>query len=66
MLKIILITLAFMLAAFAMIAVRLLFIKNGEFRGTCSSHNPLLAAKGVDCETCPNRYKAECPATKGL
>ena len=55
-----------MALAVAMIAVRPLLIRGGEFRGTCSTHNPLLAEKGVDCGTCPNRYQADCPANQGL
>ena len=63
---VILLTLGMMALAVAMIAVRPLLIKGGEFRGTCSTHNPLLADKGVDCSTCPNRYKADCPAKQSL
>lgn len=49
---------------FALMSVRLLFVKNGEFRGTCATQNPLLAKEGVACgycgktmgegESCPN------------
>jgi hypothetical protein len=48
----------------AMVGIRLFLVKDGEFRGTCSTHNPLLAEKGVDCGTCPNRYKDDCALTK--
>jgi hypothetical protein len=41
-----------MALVFAMIAIRIILIKNGEFRGTCSTNNPLLKAKGVECEIC--------------
>jgi hypothetical protein len=34
---------------FVGLSVRLLLLKNGEFRGTCATQNPLLMKKGVDC-----------------
>jgi hypothetical protein len=64
--QIFLLTLGFLAVGVAGLSIRLIFLKQGEFRGTCSSHNPLLAEKGVDCETCPNRYKAVCPANKPI
>lgn len=49
---------------FALMSVRLFFVKNGEFRGTCATQNPLLAKEGIVCgycgktvgegESCPN------------
>ena len=42
-----------MTLAFGMIAIRMIVLKNGEFRGTCSSNNPLLADKmGGTCSVC--------------
>lgn len=63
MLPVLLLTFVFLALGFAGLGIRMLFLKKGEFRGTCSSHNPLLAAKGVDCGTCPSRYKGECAAS---
>ena len=57
-------TLVLMNLGFAGLAVRMLLLRKGEFRGTCSSHNPLLKDRGVDCAGCPNRYKDRCPATQ--
>ncbi len=34
---------------FVFMSVRLLFIKNGEFRGTCASQNVGLANQGITC-----------------
>lgn len=48
----ILISAGFMTLAFAMIGIRMLLIKGGEFRGTCSSNNPLLADKTGSCSVC--------------
>lgn len=34
---------------FIFISVRLIFLKNGEFKGTCASKNPMLNPDGADC-----------------
>ena len=44
--KIILLSALLIGLAFAGIAVKVLFKKNGEFAGTCSSNNPLLQKEG--------------------
>ena len=41
-----------MVLAFGMIGIRMLLVKNGEFRGTCSSNNPVLASKTGTCSVC--------------
>ncbi|MFZ6001075.1 MAG: hypothetical protein ACOYW3_11245 [Bacteroidota bacterium] len=37
---------------FLLMSVRLIFIKDGEFRGTCASQNPMLAKEGITCNYC--------------
>lgn len=37
---------------FALMAVRLIFIKGGEFRGTCATQSPFLAKEGITCGYC--------------
>jgi hypothetical protein len=37
---------------FALMSVRLIFLKNGEFRGTCASQSPFLAKEGITCGYC--------------
>ena len=37
---------------FLLMSVRLLFLKNGEFRGTCASQSPWLNKAGVTCGYC--------------
>lgn len=37
---------------FLLMSVRLLFLKNGEFRGTCASQSPWLNKEGVTCGYC--------------
>jgi len=54
---------------FALMSVRLFMVKNGEFRGTCATQNPLLAREGIVCgycgktvgegEACPNVDKED-------
>lgn len=33
-------------------SVRLIFLKNGEFKGTCASQNPYLNKEGAACGYC--------------
>jgi hypothetical protein len=47
-----LLTLAVFAIFFALMSVRLLFIKDGEFRGTCASQSPWLNKEGVQCGFC--------------
>ena len=47
-----LVTIGLVVIAFLMFSVRLLFIKNGEFKGTCASNNPMLQKEGVVCGVC--------------
>ena len=37
---------------FALMSVRLIFLKNGEFKGTCASQNPYLNKDGATCGYC--------------
>lgn len=37
---------------FLFMSVRLLFLKNGEFKGTCASQNPYLNKEGAPCGYC--------------
>ncbi|MCH7415723.1 hypothetical protein MM213_19640 [Belliella sp. R4-6] len=45
-------TLAFVALFFIMMSVRLIFLKNGEFKGTCASQNPYLNKEGEACSYC--------------
>jgi hypothetical protein len=42
---------------FILMSVRLIFIKNGEFRGTCASQSPWLNKDGVTCGYCGKTLK---------
>jgi len=60
MIKLILISVALLALAFAGIAIKILFKKNGEFAGTCASNNPLLQDEGVSCSVCGARPDEKC------
>ena len=44
-----LITIGFIAVFFLLMSVRLIFKKDGEFKGTCASQNPLLVKQGITC-----------------
>lgn len=46
--------------AFAGIAVKIIFKKNGKFAGTCASNNPVLQDQGVSCSVCGARPDEQC------
>lgn len=37
---------------FVLMSVRLIFLKNGEFKGTCASQSPWLVKEGASCGFC--------------
>lgn len=47
-----LLTLAVFALFFILMSVRLIFIKGGEFRGTCATQSPYLAKEGITCGYC--------------
>ena len=47
-----LLTLGIFSLFFILMSVRLLFVKNGEFRGTCATQSPFLAKEGITCGDC--------------
>jgi hypothetical protein len=49
---VLLLTLGVFALFFLLMSVRLLFIKNGEFRGTCATQSPFLAKEGIKCGYC--------------
>ncbi|MEP1151084.1 MAG: hypothetical protein JXR20_06320 [Balneola sp.] len=46
--------------AFAGIAVKILFKKNGEFAGTCASNSPFLNKEGEPCSFCGAQPDEKC------
>jgi hypothetical protein len=49
---VLLLTLGIFALFFILMSVRLLFVKNGEFRGTCATQSPFLAKEGIKCGYC--------------
>jgi hypothetical protein len=47
-----LLTLGVFAMFFLLMSVRLLFVKKGEFRGTCATQSPFLAKEGITCGYC--------------
>ncbi len=46
--------------AFALIALRVIFVKGGEFAGTCSSNNPMLKNDIGECTLCGKKEGEAC------
>ena len=43
---------------FVLMSVRLIFLKDGEFKGTCASQNPNLNKDGATCGYCGREVSA--------
>lgn len=48
--------------AFAGIALRILLVKGGEFRGTCATNNPMLKNDIGECTVCGAKPQEACKA----
>ena len=53
-------TLAIIGLAVIGLGLRVIFVKNGEFRGTCASSNPMLKNEMGDCPVCGKTPEEEC------
>lgn len=62
--EIVAISVVLVLIAFAMFGIRMLFVKNGEFRGTCSGNSPFLRKDGIACGLCGAKPGEECSKDK--
>ena len=58
--KLLIITLLFVLIAVLMFSVRIIFVKNGEFKGTCANNNPMLQKEGAVCGVCGRKAGEAC------
>lgn len=52
MLPVLIASVLLLLAAVALFSLRILFLKNGDFRGTCAGNSPFLKKDGVVCGVC--------------
>lgn len=48
----VLLGIGFIALFFVLMSVRLIFKKNGEFKGTCASQSPFLNKEGATCGYC--------------
>ncbi len=55
-----LITIGLIGVFFILMSVRLLFVKNGEFKGTCASQSPFLNKEGEACGFCGREPGEKC------
>jgi hypothetical protein len=60
MVPVLLVSIALLFLAFALFSVRLLFVKNGEFRGSCASNSPFLQKEGATCGVCGRKTGEAC------
>ena len=60
MIKVLFLTIVIIGLAFAGIALRILFVKGGEFRGTCATNNPMLTNDIGECSVCGATPEEEC------
>lgn len=60
MLPVLLVSVALVLVAFALFSIRMLFLKKGEFRGTCASNSPFLQKDGAVCGVCGRKPGEAC------
>ncbi|MBX2965181.1 MAG: hypothetical protein KF845_03480 [Cyclobacteriaceae bacterium] len=49
---VLLLTISVLALFFILMSVRLIFLKNGEFKGTCASQSPFLNKEGATCGYC--------------
>ena len=48
----VLLGIGFIALFFVLMSVRLIFLKNGQFKGTCASQSPFLQKEGGTCGYC--------------
>ncbi len=54
----VLLGIGFIAVFFILMSVRLIFVKNGEFKGTCASQSPFLNKEGGTCGYCGRNIDA--------
>ncbi len=52
MLPVLIASISIMIIAFALFSLRVLFVKDGEFKGTCANNNPFMVKEGATCGVC--------------
>ena len=54
----VLLGIGFVALFFILMSVRLIFLKGGEFKGTCASQSPYLNKEGATCGYCGKTVKS--------
>ncbi|MDZ7604630.1 MAG: hypothetical protein U5K79_03370 [Cyclobacteriaceae bacterium] len=54
----VLLTIGLLAVFFIFMSVRLIFLKNGQFKGTCASQSPFLNKEGGTCGYCGRNIDA--------
>ena len=57
----IVLTAIILLMVIAGMGIRILLIKDGEFKGTCASNSPFLNKDGESCPMCGKKPDEACP-----
>ncbi len=60
MMQLFLITLLLIGLSFIGFSLRILFVKGGEFRGTCATNNPMLKNEIGECTVCGAKPSEDC------
>lgn len=60
MLKVIVLAIILLGIGFAFFAIRILLLKNGQFKGTCANNNPFMQKQGVSCGVCGRKAGEPC------
>ena len=55
------VTLLVMLLVVIFIAIRIIVLPEGEFRGSCSSNSPFIQREGGSCPVCGKNEDEVCP-----
>jgi hypothetical protein len=56
----VLLGIGFVALFFILMSVRLIFLKDGQFKGTCASQNPFLNKTGENCGFCGRKPGDAC------
>ncbi len=56
----IIVTVVVLLLAFGLMSLRILLVKDGEFKGTCATNNPMLSKKLGPCVACGKKRGEPC------
>ncbi|HEV7347711.1 hypothetical protein [Telluribacter sp.] len=66
MVPVLIVSVVLVLIGFFLFSLRLLFVKNGEFRGTCANNNPYLRKDGAACGVCGRKAGEACEKQEDL